>query len=963
MPVDPIKWNRYDSEEHTTQDHKEDLTGLHFALDQVHNLELHDWGVAHGLQVSGTGTTELVIGAGAAIDGTGQLITLAQKGQGDLGTNPPAGQHSPIRVPVHLSTTNRPKTTLYLTLRYQTITDPNSGSSGKDVQTPWLRLQLARDANGQPIKPITTIESGTDLVLAIVVTDASGKVTELKAADKALPYRRRLVGQELGELRFRRTSEVSGKLEESTAGTIAPGAAGELRITVPAEGDKILLERDDGQGFGGLEVRASTNISGALTITNNVGIGTSTPGARLEVKGATADNTTGGLHVTDSAAKSLLYVRNDGNVGVGTTEPLNALHVVRPGHLNVIFDQPNTSDHLTVVVGTEGSGLRFSSSNAFIIGSQPYGDRNDYGSGKEHVRITSEGHVGIGTTTPRRALDVLGNIVATNMTLAQDAGRDTRTWHLDNDGGLFRIFDQPNIDTPGTARLTITADGNVGIGTSQAHGRVTIESESVPLSFRETNHPVDQGGWWRMPLDGGTLRFDVNTGSLGQEFGANFRTVLSMHSGGSARISGRLGTSGFDPDAGYPSGWGGGIHTWDVYAESILATGSGGQVGAYLAADGRAHVGSLLSLNGDMVIQGRHALRGNDTWLRLNQELQFANGVHTPGLFYPGALNVGGAHSAGSPGTGNAWISGSLTVGAGGNGSIKVRHIDGKDAPSDRDGGLHLNWATGQNVYLGFGNGRQSSLLVSGRVGIGTMDPQVRLDINGAMLVRGTQPGDGNVRITGRLGTNDYPPDSGWSDTGVIGGVHTWDLIYHGGIYRDSTIRVKEHIQPLTGVLDRIEQLNPVRFDYRETKAAQRTCMGFIAEEMYEIIPECVVADNSFFARGVNENSLHALAIAGLQELARKVKILERDLGRRRLPTRTRHSQPRRNIEPAIAILREGVDSAGTGEAYVTVKFIADHAELEQIEAIRTFRLPPDILREQFLQKERQRWIDTIDAI
>ncbi len=36
--------------------------------------------------------------------------------------------------------------------------------------------------------------------------------------------------------------------------------------------------------------------------------------------------------------------------------------------------------------------------------------------------------------------------------------------------------------------------------------------------------------------------------------------------------------SGFDPSEGLPSGWGGGVHTWDVYAEGTIAAGNNGHI-------------------------------------------------------------------------------------------------------------------------------------------------------------------------------------------------------------------------------------------------------------------------------------------------------------------------------------------------------------------------------------------------
>ncbi len=125
-----------------------------------------------------------------------RLIALAQNGQGNIGTNPPGGQNSLVPVPVRLSTTGQPSATLYLTIQFSTIIE-NSGSErqiGAGAVGP-APVRMIDAASGQVIDPIPDIASGQRLVLAIAVTDATGKVTGLEAADTALPYRRRAVAQ------------------------------------------------------------------------------------------------------------------------------------------------------------------------------------------------------------------------------------------------------------------------------------------------------------------------------------------------------------------------------------------------------------------------------------------------------------------------------------------------------------------------------------------------------------------------------------------------------------------------------------------------------------------------------------------------------------------------------------------------------------------------------------------------
>jgi hypothetical protein len=65
----------------------------------------------------------------------------------------------------------------------------------------------------------------------------------------------------------------------------------------------------------------SGNISNTNTGNVGIGTGTATPGAKLDLVGAASDANSGALKISNSAAASLFFVRNDGKVGVGTTNP------------------------------------------------------------------------------------------------------------------------------------------------------------------------------------------------------------------------------------------------------------------------------------------------------------------------------------------------------------------------------------------------------------------------------------------------------------------------------------------------------------------------------------------------------------------------------------------------------------------------------------------------------------------
>jgi hypothetical protein len=68
-----------------------------------------------------------------------------------------------------------------------------------------------------------------------------------------------------------------------------------------------------------------------------------------------------------------------------------------------------------------------------------------------------------------------------------------------------------------------------------------------------------------------------------------------------------------------------------------------------------------LDVGGAMALNGRLAL-SSDSYLRLNQNNAFENGVHTPGLFSSASINVGGFGGWVSPGFGNLAVAGNINT-------------------------------------------------------------------------------------------------------------------------------------------------------------------------------------------------------------------------------------------------------------------------------------------------------------
>ena len=103
-----------------------------------------------------------------------------------------------------------------------------------------------------------------------------------------------------------------------------------------------------------------------------------------------------GLNFAETnVADSRLFIQAGGNVGIGTTAPSSTLHI------DVPFS-PTPISALSVDVESFVNIANAQASHFFRV--------RDIGAGSTPFYIRGDGHVGIGTTEPKEALDVRGNI-------------------------------------------------------------------------------------------------------------------------------------------------------------------------------------------------------------------------------------------------------------------------------------------------------------------------------------------------------------------------------------------------------------------------------------------------------------------------------------------------------------------------------------------------------------------------
>jgi hypothetical protein len=95
-----------------------------------------------------------------------------------------------------------------------------------------------------------------------------------------------------------------------------------------------------------------------------------------------------------------------------------------------------------------------------------------------------------------------------------------------------------------------------------------------------------------------------------------------------------------------------------------------------------------------------------------------------------------------------------------------------------------------------------------------------------------------------------------------------------------SDYRLKENVAPLTGAINRLNQLQVRRFNFIANPG--KTVDGFIAHEVQAVVPECVTGakdevddDGNPVYQGIDQSKIVPLLTAALQEALQKIEDLE----------------------------------------------------------------------------------------
>jgi len=174
-------------------------------------------------------------------------------------------------------------------------------------------------------------------------------------------------------------------------------------------GATALLGTNDNQSLA-LETSGSTRLF--ISSSGNIGIGTLTPNAKLDISGSVNISGSGTqipFQIT-SGSTSLMFVSSSGNVGIGTTSPTAKLHIINTGQF--LFNTNNLQ------IASSGLSAFFYNNTINWSPSLTYTLQRQ--SGAIGIHINTSDNVGIGKTSPNATLDVNGNtIISGSLTVTQ----------------------------------------------------------------------------------------------------------------------------------------------------------------------------------------------------------------------------------------------------------------------------------------------------------------------------------------------------------------------------------------------------------------------------------------------------------------------------------------------------------------------------------------------------------------
>jgi hypothetical protein len=447
---------------------------------QRYTRSLHISGIADGLIASkpNDATLKLAvdISAGTAIDPKGRQIVLLESRQVDLSKD--------LVEPVQLDNGSY---ILFISYDEQE-SDPQDGNASTNrriLENPIFKLSSSAASDDFMAIAKLTIQDGN-----VSIPSDSNSVRKYTGLRLPTPENTNAptLRSKGGNL-----AVFSGSLEIAGSQTVGSTTLESHLYLSGGTGPFAQFYRDaiDGKDYLGIEAfkQNDSQTKSAIVLQEfggNVGIGTTSPGEKLDVSGNI--KTTGSI-TGNSLSVGIPLVSESGTAQIRTGSTAN---IDLSGHVqlkeyadsNVAFLQAR-DDRLN-----RNIGLQIRTQKQDLSGTRILVDA---------LRIAPSGNVGIGTTSPSRKLEILNDVAG--LSFEVDAGSphsgairfgDNTGWKLHFGRSRESADGAKNAGTQGLL-MTVQDNGNVGIGTRSPNAKLTIQTPE--------------------PYTGNTLRFETQTQS------------------------------------------------------------------------------------------------------------------------------------------------------------------------------------------------------------------------------------------------------------------------------------------------------------------------------------------------------------------------------------------------------------------------------------------------------------------
>ncbi len=311
----------------------------------------------------------------------------------------------------------------------------------------------------------------------------------------------------------------------------------------------------------------------------------------------------------------------------------------------------------------------------------------------------------------------------------------------------FGIFEDA---TSTKERFTILSGGNLGIGTTNPTSRLVVQSNSGQTESLAQFRVGDASSDY--------FQIANSTGSAGQFIpllkgyhDTDNRYALSiMGSSSDAMDSGTNALVNFNARRYNSAVQNRPLFVWTNYDQKMMTMTANGNIGIGVTnPSSKLEVkGVIKTLNTDGRFVNLFTSGDGNSYMNIsggsaNSRFGFqVDGSSKMSIMKNGSIGIGTSSPVANT---KLTVVGHVSIGGNGNYRLRTRHIDGKHYSNSGLDDLYLNYNTGKHVRVGFG-GQNSNLYVSGRVGIGTNNPdadlavkgkihtqEVKVDLNGAV--------------------------------------------------------------------------------------------------------------------------------------------------------------------------------------------------------------------------------------